>query len=850
MATFYTRYIPPEKGASQGALNGDIETSSKTKRRHDTEDVSTSGTPKRRKVEQSFQDHRTKQTPPKKYPHNAKRERTLQEREEKDRKTERAYLQQDQASSDKIHPEEKLLAKYSVTKRSSKKAPGNGLDDHEIVENNAPVRQNLQVEQASQLSVYKQKRKTILVIKKDDEHVVSNGVEQAAEDHASNSLDEGDKHGSIRSKFERSKAQTAAGLRKTAARDRPEGKQEHGVVSDEGGTGKDIELHGLEPFPQPDPDDKLGELPTYSTSPDWLAKPLQVSSATTSTFDDLGISQNLATSLATRGLKDAFPVQTAVIPLLLQGTQRHHGDICISAATGSGKTLAYILPMMEALRGLATRKLRGVVVVPTRELVKQAREVGELCAAGTGLKIATALGSKSLKEEQTLLIEKRLVYDPEQYEQEQVAERDWTKFSLQEAFQELAGEADRWPNYVTKYHSTADILICTPGRLVDHLRSTRGFTLDDVQWLVIDEADRLLNESFQEWVDVVVPALRSQNADEPRNRVLRHMRMDVPERVLQKVILSATLTRDISKLNSLDLRCPKLIVVSNGDTSAVQQGDNPSPVDTVALPDANGIISLPATLLESAISVGDGYDKPLYLLELIKNKIIQQREPGSDEDTSVSEESTTSDSSSDTSTSSRPRRTSPRTENDTKQLNGLSKSASALIFTRSTESATRLSRLLSILDPSLSHSIGTITKSENSSSTRRVISSFCQSKLSILVATDRASRGLDLPGLANVISYDVPSSVTTYVHRVGRTARAGKAGHAWTLLAHREARWFWNEIGKGHGEIKISRNGKVSRVTVDLPNDEVTKRQYDDALRVLGEDVRGKAESKKKRYPT
>ena len=99
-----------------------------------------------------------------------------------------------------------------------------------------------------------------------------------------------------------------------------------------------------------------------------------------------------------------------------------------------------------------------------------------------------------------------------------------------------------------------------------------------------------------------------------------------------------------------------------------------------------------------------------------------------------------------------------------------------------------------------------------------------------------------------MVSYDVPTSVTTYIHRVGRTARAGKEGKAWTLLSHREARWFWNEIGKARqdalsGEVRIGREEKkVKRVNIDIGKDDDLKGRYDNALRLLGDEVRGNAQ--------
>lgn len=116
----------------------------------------------------------------------------------------------------------------------------------------------------------------------------------------------------------------------------------------------------------------------------------------------------------------------------------------------------------------------------------------------------------------------------------------------------------------------------------------------------------------------------------------------------------------------------------------------------------------------------------------------------------------------------------------------------------------------------------------------------------MVVATDRASRGLDLAALGHVVNYDVPSSLTTYVHRVGRTARAGNAGCAWTLVAHREGRWFSNEIAR-EGHDSITRPEKVRKANVKLPEGTGLKAIYEDALREVGKEVNEDASRKKGR---
>ena len=675
--------------------------------------------------------------------------------------------------------------------------------------------------------------------------------------------DAGDKrHSRVLSKFSKSKRVTAAAASSGTSETKLASSSDNKAAEEH-----EPELHGLVPLPQPAQVEDEDALPAYSTLPAWMARPLRVSSDQSSTFASMNLDDTLLSNLHGKGFEQAFPVQSAVIPLLKTGEERHDGDICISAATGSGKTLAYVVPMIEALKDLAGRKLRGLIVVPTRELVNQAREVCETCAAGTGLTIATALGNKPFGDEQLTLIESRYAYDPERYQDGQKQSMDWTRFGLEDLVLDSGDVSRRRAafNYVEEYDSLVDILICTPGRLVDHLRATTGFNLDHVQWLIVDEADRLLNESFQEWVEVVMPALRSGEATKRRDSILRAMRMEIPERIIRKVICSATLTQDVSKLNSLEFRNPKLVVVGNTATVNATAEGEPAVDDEEPTPDVHGTFNLPMTLSEASISVGDGSEKPLYLLELLRSHVATHRnqlgisnssniptappENGviadskeSSSETSTSSSDTESDTSMDDSDSAR------GTPTGTFEVpkNGFQASLEAypsmLIFTRSTESATRLSRLLSLLAPDLSSRIGTLTKSSTSSATsRKTLSQLQSGKLRILIATDRASRGLDVPNLQHVVSYDVPTSLTTYVHRVGRTARAGKSGHAWTLVAHREGRWFSKEIGgngDGADEGTIARSGKIRRVNIEL-EDEGMRERYEDALKQLGEEVRG-----------
>jgi ATP-dependent RNA helicase DDX51/DBP6 len=144
----------------------------------------------------------------------------------------------------------------------------------------------------------------------------------------------------------------------------------------------------------------------------------------------------------------------------------------------------------------------------------------------------------------------------------------------------------------------------------------------------------------------------------------------------------------------------------------------------------------------------------------------------------------------------------------------------------------RLARLLSLLDPSLR--VGAFTGSSRQSDRRKALQSFRRGELRILIASNLASRSLNLDGLDHVINYDVPTSVEMYVHRVGRTARAGRAGVATTLLARQEARWFWKEIERS---ALIQRQDTIQRDPAPPITDE-DRALYEETLQQLGEEAR------------
>lgn len=586
------------------------------------------------------------------------------------------------------------------------------------------------------------------------------------------------------------------------------------------------EVHGLEPLPQPEPvvfdESKL----TYETLPPWLASPTRVTNDSRRPFSELGITPESAKILASKGFADAFAVQTAVLPLLFPSADRQ-GDVVVAAPTGSGKTLSYVLPMVHDISKGAVTKLRAVIVLPTRELVQQVQQACEACVAafaiggGKRVKIGTAVGNKMFKDEQTAIVGEEQRYDPAGYEK--YLRKQQTFVSLDDSDDdedlELGSEKSTpLPYHVMTHVSKVDILICTPGRLVEHVTKTRGFTLDYVRWLIVDEADKLLAQDFQQWLGVVMNGL---STEKPTARDFPGSNKTGP----RKVILSATMTRDISLLNGLKLSRPRLVLLEG--TKAGEQ-------------------TLPALLKESAIKVREPSLKPLYLVDLLNSDHLApiNQSPVVDEATEPQEDkmsidgSESSDSESSSSDGSESESGSGSDSGSSSSDSGSDSSSEAedkapaktrrppaktskfdttvLIFTKSNEAALRLSRLLQILSPELAPLIGTLTSSTKTSRRAHTLRSFAQGKLRILVASDLVSRGIDLLNLDHVINYDLPISETSYVHRVGRTARAGRAGHAWTLLEHAEGRRFWRDFaGEGKGATtNIVRSGTVERVRV------------------------------------
>ncbi|TFY55761.1 hypothetical protein EVG20_g9201 [Dentipellis fragilis] len=332
-----------------------------------------------------------------------------------------------------------------------------------------------------------------------------------------------------------------------------------------------------------------------------LARAQIIDPTLTTSLDDrdkaeatIGLDTKTYDRLRELGITELFAVQTTLLPLLLPSgcLQRSlylpydpPSDICVSAPTGSGKTLAYVLPIVQTLSSRIVTRLRALIVLPTRDLVTQVKETFEAVGKGRGLKIGTATGQHSFAHEQSQLV------------------------------------GDNSP-HLQSGSSRVDILICTPGRLIDHLNGTRNFSLQHLRYLVIDEADRLLAQSFQDWLVRVLAATPqhpvSRTPWPPPSLHLLHnvpnIRTDVDEQKepsCQKLLFSATLMSDPGRIAALELRDPKYLVVQAPSSS--KDGEPGNGVLGVVMDK----FSMPASLKEHMI-VCESSQKPLVLFHLVQ----------------------------------------------------------------------------------------------------------------------------------------------------------------------------------------------------------------------------------------
>lgn len=346
-------------------------------------------------------------------------------------------------------------------------------------------------------------------------------------------------------------------------------------------------------------------------------------------FTDLALHPAILAALDAQGYQSPTPIQSQTIPLILQGS-----DVLGGAQTGTGKTAAFTLPMLQRLleqpKSLQPRQVRCLILTPTRELAQQVADNVQSYGQHLPLRYAVFYGGVSINPQ------------------------------LDAAEQGI------------------DILIATPGRLLDHLHQ-RSLDLFQLEILVLDEADRMLDMGFIHDIKRIMAKL-------PETR--------------QTLLFSATFSKEIKELADSLLKQPVLVEVARANSTA-------------------------SSVTQIAYRV-DSQRKREFVSELIGKKNWQQ----------------------------------------------------VLIFVRTKTGADRLCKQLA-LDGIEAQPI----HGDKSQGHRlKVLQEFKDNQLRVLIATDIAARGLDIDDLPIVINYDMPHQAEDYVHRIGRTGRAGKEGHALSLV--------------------------------------------------------------------
>ncbi|MFH1760763.1 MAG: DEAD/DEAH box helicase [bacterium] len=363
-------------------------------------------------------------------------------------------------------------------------------------------------------------------------------------------------------------------------------------------------------------------------------------------FEELGLRTELLRAVTVNGYTEPTPIQIKTIPSILNGR-----DIMGGAQTGTGKTAAFALPILQLLaaRNNKRQSPRALVLTPTRELAEQVFQSMRTYGREMPLRSAVIYGGVNIRPQ------------------------------------------------IIRFRQGVDILVATPGRLLDHLNQ-RTLDLSHIQILVLDEADRMLDMGF-------IPDIKKIIHKLPRKR--------------QSLLFSATLSNDIMHLADGLLTDPKLIQVDPGNTAADCVSQVVHPVMRAR--------------------------KSRLLNYLIHN----------------------------------------------------GKWRRVLVFTRTKRGADRLTGQLKREKVRAAAIHGDKTQAVRT----RVLSDFKKGFIHVLVATDIAARGLDISGLPYVVNYDLPEVPIDYIHRIGRTGRAGLNGIALSLVCEEE----WGRLT----DIEMALNYKV-----------------------------------------
>uniref|UniRef100_A0A0B6ZF66 ATP-dependent RNA helicase n=1 Tax=Arion vulgaris TaxID=1028688 RepID=A0A0B6ZF66_9EUPU len=487
--------------------------------------------------------------------------------------------------------------------------------------------------------------------------------------------------------------------------------------------------------------------------PDWLRLPILIKEEGVTDFAGIpSLDSNLIQKLKDNGLENCFPVQLTVIPeLLAQCKYGIYGgdagfrprDICVSAPTGSGKTLTFVLPIIQALQDRVVPHVRALVILPVRDLAIQVYKVFQQYIQGTSLKAVLLAGKKEFHSEQVKLVRKRPHAD--------ISEM-WT--------------------------SLADIVVATKGRLLDHIIRTEGFDLTHLRFLVIDEADRQMEDVYDDWLSQVETAAYTPKpgAYSPYHRERPGpLTVASTKKIVmhtQKLLFSATLSQNPEKLEQMNLYLPLLFAAVAPGTKCLSVIKSSQDVDAGNHETQTvDMFSTPALLKEKFMDCKKA-EKPLILFHFVLNLKFQQ----------------------------------------------------VLCFTNSVESTHRLYLLAKQME---GLKVAELSSGVHTEKRERIIRKFSRGDLQLLICSDVMTRGMDIENVQYVISYDAPTYIETYIHRVGRTARANRPGTAITLLEGKEMFHFKKMLRES------GRWSKLKRITVNNSKLEPLVPHFSKALKIL-----------------
>ncbi|XP_030647617.1 probable ATP-dependent RNA helicase DDX31 [Chanos chanos] len=406
---------------------------------------------------------------------------------------------------------------------------------------------------------------------------------------------------------------------------------------------------------------------------------------TGNSFEELDLHPHLVSTLnKVLNISSMTSVQKKTIPVLLSGR-----DAVVRSQTGSGKTLAYGIPLVQSLQAVQPKIKRSdgplaVIVVPTRELAQQSFQIFQkLLKPFTWIVPGVLMGGEKRKAEKARL------------------------------------------------RKGINILISTPGRLVDHIKNTLSIAFSAVRWLILDEADRILDLGFEKDLTVILNALNN----------------DGPAR--QNVLLSATLTEGLSRLAAISMKDPVSIQVSENSeepeetVESTPQTANQSLTSSYAVPEGlhQHVVVVPSKLrlvcLSAFILARCKFEKGQKLIVFVS-------------------------------------------------------SCEAVEFLFTLFNAVLLDKKDDQAPPQHHPSLNFLKLHGNMKQEERteVFQEFSQCKSGILLCTDVAARGLDLPQVTWIVQYNPPISAEEYVHRVGRTARIGTTGSSLLFLTPSETSYI------------------------------------------------------------